>query len=305
MVVFGPVAIQSPLNLRFLCGVLAASSILIANGVVAQEPFTNALQDIHPTVTTQVSWQVGQNHAPLMGASNVAIPSVPSQSFTQSSQDDPLKSNYPIPWTLIWSHQTQATQTGRPIVMRYRSATLKSPEGQIQAYSEIQVYCAPEASQSHISSELFLTTPQGQVLQRIPSSMHLSQGLTQETALQNVQGTMSILIPAVWSDNGERLLIRQFEAIFGSDVSSDYALVWNRDSQHTRTIAPAPLNYDTAILLGWSQNHPEQVLFKTTTMGESETALVAVDSKGNSVVATGDRPQQSKLFSPSPTQARR
>jgi hypothetical protein len=68
-----------------------------------------------------------------------------------------------------------------------------------------------------------------------------------------------------------------------------------------------PLNYDSAILLGWSQAHPKQILFHTTLMGESDVAMVAVDSHGNTMTAQGDRPLQVEHNAPlatSPAQAK-
>ncbi|MGB8700470.1 MAG: hypothetical protein WCD18_13730 [Thermosynechococcaceae cyanobacterium] len=203
---------------------------------------------------------------------------------------DPLNSHFPIPWNTIWGYQTQVSQTGRAIALRYLGPELLSPDGKIKAYTETQIQIEPELSKSHIFSQLMLATSQGKVLHRIPSTMHLGQGAVRETTARHLVGTISILTPATWSADGQQLLVRQFEAVFGSDVSSDYAVVWNRQTQQARSIAPAPNNYDTATLLGWSQVYPDQVLFRTSLLGEPESAVLAVDLHGATIASPSDRP---------------
>jgi hypothetical protein len=219
---------------------------------------------------------------------NTVVPNV-SRLPVDNTANDPLKSPYPIPWNAIWNHQTQATQNNRSATLRYLSPPLRSPDGQVAAHSEIQIKIDPDVRQSHIYSQLILKTHQGQVLQTIPSSMHLGQGRVKETTARHLPGTIAMLIPAAWSKNGQRLLSRQFEAVFGSDISSDYAVIWEREHLHTKTITPQPLNYDSATLLGWSQNHPNQVLFRTDILGEGQGSILAVDYQGATIASQNDQ----------------
>jgi hypothetical protein len=206
-----------------------------------------------------------------------------------NSAEDPLNSPYPIPWNTIWEHQTQATQSNRPETLYYLSPPLRSPDRQILAHTKIEIKIDPDFRRSHIFSQLILKTAQGKILQTIPSSMHLGRGNVQETAARQTTGTIAILVPAAWSKNGQRLLSRQFEAVFGSDVLSDYAVIWERNHLQTKTVTPLPLNYDSATLLGWSQNHPDQLLFRTATLGETSGSTLAVDHRGTTIASPNDR----------------
>lgn len=256
---------------KLVCGFLAAS-ILLVTGLpgLAQFPMRS------PSTETPLS------------LIQTASPTYPTETVpsTQTIQaQDPLNSTYPVPWDVIWQKQTQATQSGKILTLRYRSATLASPDGQRLAHSEINAQLSPEITQSSVSSLLIITNAKGKVLQSIPSTLHLGNDSVKETAAQPI-GTLSILMPATWSKDGQQLLTRQFEAVLGSDMASDYALVWNRKTQMVKTVTPTPQNYDTAILLGWSARNPDQILFRTTILGEQKTDLVAVSRDGTTIAAT-------------------
>lgn len=225
-----------------------------------------------------------------------------------NTANDPLNSPYPIPWKAIWDHQTQATKSKHPETLYYLSPPLQSPDNQIVAHTKIEIKLDPDFRRSHIFSQLVLKTAQGKVLQTIPSSIHLGQGNVQETTARHLPGTIAILMPAAWSKNGQRLLSRQFEAVFGSDVSSDYAVIWERNHRQAKIVAPLPLTYDSATLLGWSKNHPDQLLFRTTILGEPRSSTLAVDSRGTTIASPNDRaiPQYGQApSSPSKSQAHR
>jgi hypothetical protein len=275
---------------QLVCGFLAASILLttglpglLQSPVLSQSFNTPALL----TQTTPTAFQrtSGQN------------------SPQASPSQDPLNSAYPVPWDAIWKSQAQATQSGKMVAVQHLSKTLTSPDGQRQAHSEINIHLDPVITQSHISSSLIITDAQGVVLQQIPSSMHLGSSVAQESTAAQL-GTLSMLMPAAWSKDGQQLLTRQFEAVFGSDVSSDYALIWNRNTQQAKTIAPTPSNYDTATLLGWSDRHPDQVLFRTAILGEQDTALFAVAHDGKTVALKRENPLDPRT-APTGTQARR
>jgi hypothetical protein len=202
-----------------------------------------------------------------------------------NSGQDPLQSPFPLPWHLIEQQQAQATKLNRSALLKYATTPLRSPDGQVVAASEIDVRISPDFRQSHIFSQLVLKTAQGKSITVIPSSMHLSQSAVDETAARDLPGTVAILVPAAWSPDGQKLLSRQFEAVFGSDVSSDYAVIWDRNQQLTKTVSPLPLNYDSATLLGWNPKQPSQVLFNTTILGEKEGTVLAVDYRSNTVAS--------------------
>ncbi len=274
----GAVIVQWGRCPQLLCGILAASIFLATNlpGLVqAQE----TARSFNPLFLVQAAPEAPQT----------APSSIHLQSGEIATRKDPLNSAYPIPWDSIWGHQNQATQNGKAVTMRYLSPTLLSPDGQTKVYSDIRLHLNPEMTNSSISSQLIITDLRGTVLQSIPSSFHLGNGPVQETAARQ-DGTLSILMPAAWSKDGQQLLARQFESVFGSDVSSDYALVWNRRTQQSRIVAPTPLSYDTAILLGWSHSNPGQILFRTSTLGEAGTAILAVNHDGTTIASPGDRP---------------
>lgn len=231
------------------------------------------------------------------------------QAAPATQAQDPLNSAYPVPWDMIWKNQTQATQSGKVITLRYVSGAIASPDGQRNAHSEISLELHPDVTQSRVASHLIITNAKGAEIQKIASSMHLGDGMVKETSATAAPvGTLSILMPATWSKDGQQLLARQFEAVFGSDVSSDYALIWNRNTQQVKTVAPVPQDYDTAILLGWSHRNPDQILFRTAILGEKNTALVAVNRDGITVASEGDRILplgQLIMTAPTSSQARR
>jgi hypothetical protein len=261
---------------KLVCGFLAASILLTAllQGFV-QFP---ALSQSSQTPLSLVQTASPTIHS---APANVGAPVIQTQ--------DPLNSAYPIPWAMIWDNQTKATQTGKVLTLKYLSGKVTSPDGQRQAHSEINLQLSPELTQSYVSSKLIIADAKGKVLQQIPSTMHLGDGKVKETAAISV-GTLSILMPAAWSKDGQQLLTRQFEAVMGSDVSSDYALVWNKKTQLVKTVTPTPQDYDTAILLGWSPQNPNQVLFRTTILGEQQTNLVAVTPNGATVASESSQP---------------
>jgi hypothetical protein len=101
---------------------------------------------------------------------------------------------------------------------------------------------------------------------------------------------MSILIPVSWSQNSDRLLARQFEGYFNTSDVSDYAVIWERQDNQIRTVSPNRIDYTNAILLGWSQNDPNQVLFQAGMLGEEEWPVWSVNAQGQTVLAAQDEP---------------
>lgn len=304
MIGLGGVVVQRGYSPRLFAGILVLSSLFalsstlwIQGKTVAQQSFLiNYAQAIPQTIpqTIPKKTQVNVEQVTQRNSSAPVAMLLPAG----SPKDDPLNSPYPLPWSMIWEQQTLATERNRPVTLRYFTAGLRSPNGQLIAHSEIEVQLSPDFRQSHIFSQLIVKTAQGKVVQSIPSSMHLGQGPVKETSARQLRGTIAMLLPAAWSASGKKLLSRQFEAVFGSDVSSDYAVIWHSDQLRTKTITPLPINYDSATLLGWSQSNPEQVLFRTSILGEPQGTTLAVDLQGSPVIASPKYPASDSSLTP-------
>ncbi len=200
---------------------------------------------------------------------------------------DPITSPYPIPWGWVEKTQAEVTRSGRAEVRTFTSEQMVSPDGEYTAYSQIRMLVKPQFTDSQISSVLIIQhRPTGQTQQiELPTS--LSRNPAQP---RDLTGTIAILWPAGWSQTGDRLLIRNFVALAGSDIASDSAVVWYRQSKGTATFLPQAIDYDTAVLMGWSTTHPNQLLFRTSLLGESQERLWAVNEQGQTIAAPGDRP---------------
>lgn len=214
-------------------------------------------------------------------------------------QLDPINSPYPVPWNWVMAALSDRNLSDRnpidrysaprPRVRYYRSQSLVSPDGQHAAYSRIQVQLSHDLTQNRVASTLFLENLTTGDLQTITASSpfadnpFVSQGSHQP-------GTIAILIPIAWSESSDRVLAREFESIFGSDIASDFAVVWDRPSNQTYTIAPTQVQYSNAVLLGWSQSHPDQVLFRAGMLGSENWPLYAVAVGGQTAYANDDQP---------------
>lgn len=172
----------------------------------------------------------------------------------------------------------------------YRSQSLISPDGQYAAYSRIHVHLSPEFAQSQVASVLFLEDLQSRNLRTITASSPLAHSPYDASEQTNNAGTIAILIPVAWSRAGDRVLAREFESLFGSDMASDFAVVWDRQLNQTYTIAPTRVHYSHAVVLGWSQSNPDQVLFRAGMIGNEHWPLYAVDVQGQTADASHDQP---------------
>ncbi len=210
-----------------------------------------------------------------------------------SVQMDPLNSPYPIPWSWILTTQAQINSTSGSAVRYYRSPSLISPDGHHAAYSRIQLQVQSELYYSRVSSVMFVENLQTGELRSITATSPLADNPLVASEDVDMPGTISILMPISWSEQSDRLLARQFEGLFSTSDASDYAVIWERQKNHTSTVAPCQTrhSYDTAVLLGWSQTHPQQVLFRTGNLGDEHWPLLAVAADAQTVAATAmDQP---------------
>lgn len=216
----------------------------------------------------------------------------------RSVQIDPLNSPHPVPWNWVLAtlddtlsnqypeeHALEATAS----LHYYRSQSLLSPDSRYAAYSRIQMHVYPEFYRSQVNSVLFLENLETGDLQAVTPTSPLADNpfLSNETVSG---GKISIVIPISWSKEGDRLLARVFESLFGSDFASDYAVIVDRTFNQIITIAPTAISYTTAVLLGWSTIHPGRALFQAGNLGEAEWHLWSVDATGQTTLAAGDRP---------------
>ncbi len=223
----------------------------------------------------------------------VPVPQSAPPMRPSSVQLDPLNSPHPIPWNWVLANLSAPQGSEVAHTQYYRSQSLISPDGQYAAYSRIQMQVYPDFTQSRVSSVLFLENLRTGDLRTIAASSPLSMsGHPMEVdPTAAMAGTIAILIPIAWSETGDRILAREFESVFGSDMASDYAVIWDRQLNRTSTVAPTHIQYTNAVLLGWSQTHPEQTLFQAGNIGESHWPLWTVDLAGQTTAAPRDRPQ--------------
>jgi hypothetical protein len=205
---------------------------------------------------------------------------------SQSVQLDPLNSPHPIPWG--WVMATLAD--GKPSKHYYRSQALTSPDGCHKAYSRVQMQVESAFHQSRVSSVLFLENLETGDLQAIAATSPFAENPFISNSA-DLAGTISIVIPISWSVPGDRLLAREFESIFCSDIASDYALVWDRTSNRSSTVAPTKIEYTNAILLGWSEESGDRVLFRAGNLGETPWKLWSVDMENETLETVSDKPQ--------------
>ena len=207
----------------------------------------------------------------------------------QSVQIDPLNSPHPVPWNWVLANLAEASTHRSSRLRYYRSQSLLSPDGHYAAYSRIQMRAHPDFLQSRVSSVMFLENLKTGDLQAIAASSPLSDNPF-IAAKGEMTGTVAIMIPIAWSEKGDRVLAREFESLFGSDIASDYAVVWDSQLNRTSTIAPTRVQYTNAVVLGWSQTHPNQVLFRAGNLGETQWPLWSVDVSGQTAPSPTDQP---------------
>ncbi|WNZ22077.1 hypothetical protein HJG54_03790 [Leptolyngbya sp. NK1-12] len=211
-------------------------------------------------------------------------------SSSHSHPFDPLNSPYPVPWNWVTAMMAETVASSTPVFRYYRSQSLISPNGDYAAYSRIQLQLSNSFTQNRIASILFVEDLQTGELQTITPAAPFADNPFVADAVLNQPGTIAMLIPVAWSERGERLLAREFESMFGSSLASDFAVIWERHSNRTYTLAPTQIQYSNAVLLGWSQTYPSRVLFRAGNMGDEDWPLYAVDASGQTTYAAEDEP---------------
>lgn len=237
-------------------------------------------------------------------ADPVNVPTVASPSSVSSSQPeraaseeitpemtqlgvqlDPLDSPHPIPWNWVLTTHAELSAKGNSGVRYYRSPSLVSPDNLYAAYSRIQMDGEQELYKSRVTSVMFLENLQTGDLQTITAISPLSDNPMAANEDAEMPGAISILMPISWSKLGDRLLARQFEGMFSTSDATDFAVVWDRKQNRTTTLAPERIEYNAAVLLGWSQTQPDQILFRAGEMGDEHPPVWAVALNNQTTLA--------------------
>ena len=203
---------------------------------------------------------------------------------------DPLNSAYPVPWSWILDTQAEFTEKQESGMRYYRTSALVSPDGQYAAYSRIQMQAGSQLYESRVTSVLFLEDLQTGKLRVIDAESPIIEHFATEQHNSETSGIVSILMPVSWSAQSDRLLSRQFEGFLSTSDATDYAVVWERQTNDTSTLSPASENYTTAILLGWSQEKPDQVLFRAGILGNESWQNWSVALDGQTAIANEENP---------------
>ncbi|MGB7441042.1 MAG: hypothetical protein WA919_08255 [Coleofasciculaceae cyanobacterium] len=224
-------------------------------------------------------------------SSKVEVPeTIDTNMIEQGVQTDPLASPHPIPWNWVLNTQAELSRKDSPGLSYYRSQSLVSPDGKYAAYSRIQMQGQPEVYRSRVTSVMFVENLLTGDLRTItPSSPLTDQPLVTDQEA-NLPGTIAILMPVSWSESGERVLARQFEGIFSTSDASDFAVIWDRQQNSVTTVAPERVDYTNAVLLGWSQANPEQVIFRAGILGDENWPMLAVAPNGQTALALEEKP---------------
>lgn len=212
--------------------------------------------------------------------------------------DDPMGSPHPIPWKWIVTTQEVIGGKGGSGIRHYRSIPIVSPDGRYAVYSRVELEVRPEMHNSRVSSLLFLEDRQTKRLRVMSKTAEvrdplLASGMSTET---DQEGKIGVLVPVSWSKTGDRFLARKFVSIFNTADVNDHAVVWDRKNNQTRTVAPTQTGDDhdhekISILLGWSKQQPDNVLFRSGELGADDWPLVQVASDGTGVNITTEDDQ--------------
>ncbi len=213
-----------------------------------------------------------------------------SNSEIKPSQDseDPLNSSYPLPWNWILNTYSEFQEGKLSNINYYRTPFLISPDGKFATYTRITMLAQPQLFRCKITSKMFLENLETGELQTIHATSPLAEAIDED---KEIPGAIAILIPASWSENGNLLLARQFEGFFNTSDASDYAAIWDRQRNQTFTIAPNIPNimeYTNAILLGWNDINPDEVLFRVGNLGEDIWPVFSVGVDGKTTLANSD-----------------
>ncbi|WP_066378039.1 hypothetical protein [Anabaena sp. CA = ATCC 33047] len=226
------------------------------------------------------------------------VPRVEQSLPVTAEPEDPIGSPHPIPWKWIVSTQETLTSKGVSGVRYYRSVPVVSPDGKYAVYSRVELEVKPEMHNSRVNSVLFVEERATKKLRILASTTIVKDPLLhqQETVAAESpnDGKIGVLVPVSWSQKSDRFLARKFQGVFNTGDSTDHAVIWDSQKNQTSTVAPAQTEDEhekIAVLLGWSKNEPDHVLFRAGEIGAEDWPLVKVAEDGKTGATTeADQP---------------
>ncbi|BCL37132.1 hypothetical protein [Nostoc sp. MS1] len=249
----------------------------------------NAVSEAHSLVASQVASSLIKPSTP----TSTPDISVEEPQEGAEAQNDPIGSPHPIPWKWIMSTQEAIGSKGVSGVRYYRSVPVISPDGRYAVYSRVQIEVKPEMHNSKVNSVLFVEDRETKKLRVMAATTMTTDPLLnkEEVAAEPAEedGKIGVLVPVSWSEKSDRFLARKFEGVFNTGDSTDSAVIWDRQKNQTNTVAPAHTEDDhekIAVLLGWSKNEPDHVIFRAGELGEEEWPLVKVAIDGKTAATT-------------------
>jgi hypothetical protein len=222
---------------------------------------------------------------------NIEAPAQEPSEAQQAAQNDPIGSPYPIPWQWIQATQQAIGSKGGSGVRYYRSMPVLSPDGRYAVYSRVQLEVKPEMYNSRVTSTMFVEDRQTGKLRIMTATGPISDPLLKVKASvalnPDTNGTIGVLVPVSWSQQGDRFLARKFEGVLNTADATDHAVIWDRQKNNTNSVTPSQeqKEHDIAVLLGWSKTQPNNVLFRAGEMGEENWPVVSVSSDGETANA--------------------
>ncbi|WP_190240928.1 hypothetical protein [Nostoc sp. 'Peltigera membranacea cyanobiont' 210A] len=260
------------------------------NYLSREKSFTESL------TATQVAPAIRESQS----TTTTEIPVVETANESQAEQIDPIGSPHPIPWKWITATQEAIASNGGSGVRHYRSVPVISPDGKYAVYSRVQLEVKPQMYNSRVTSVMFVQDMHTKKLWVMASTTPVSDPLLKVKAVKgefseenDPSGKIGVLVPVSWSEKGDRFLARKFEGIFNTGDSTDSAVIWDRQKNHTNTVAPLSEeeHEKIAVLLGWSKSQPDHVLFRAGELGEENWPLMQVANDGKTITTTdNDRP---------------
>ncbi|MBD2502518.1 hypothetical protein [Anabaena azotica] len=248
----------------------------------------NAVSKAHSLVAGQVASSLMEPSTPN------ATPDISVEEPPEGvEQTDPIGSPHPIPWKWILATQQAIGGKSGSGTRYYRSLPVVSPDGKYAVYSRVQIEVKPEMHNTRVNSVLFVEDRETKKLRVLAATTMTTDPLLnkQEVSAEPAEGDgkIGVLVPVSWSEKSDRFLARKFEGIFNTGDSTDQAVIWDRQKNQTNTVAPAQPedNHEKiAVLLGWSKNEPDHVIFRAGEMGEEEWPLVKVAIDGKTAATT-------------------
>jgi hypothetical protein len=205
------------------------------------------------------------------------------------SSSDPLSSPHPVPWNWVLSTHRTVSQNEGSGLRYYQTPPLGSPDGEYRAYARIVLRVEPQLYRSRVSSQLLVENCRTGNEQQLYATSPMALATVAGSDESELDGTIALSMPLSWSKNGDRLLVRHFEGLFCASEATDYALIWDRRQRHPLTLAPNRIHHTHAVLLGWSEAHPNQILFRVGCLGKSDWHTCSVNLSGVTMNAENDR----------------